>query len=153
MFSAFTLIPSFLHQKWIDVAGYAAAQIRGGVKVVRVPTTPAAMMDAAFAEDAAVDSPAVKDALRVPCPPAAVVIDPKFAATVLDGVWRGGIGEAVRQAAVRDGALMKRIAKGAGEITNILRVRTGNGTEDLQLLRSEIRRQREDLSVLRLRER
>lgn len=102
----------------LDVAGYAACQVRGGVKLVRMPTTPASMMDAAFAEDAAVDSPAVKDALRVPCPPAAVVIDPKFAATVLDGVWRGGIGEAVRQAAVRDGALMKRIAKGAEALKN-----------------------------------
>ena len=97
----------------LDVAGYAACQVRGGVKLVRMPTTVAAMLDAAFAEDAAVDSPVVKDALRVFCPPAAVVVDPKFAATVLDGVWRGGIGEAVRQAAVGDGALMKKIAKAA----------------------------------------
>ena len=97
----------------LDVAGYAACQVRGGVKLVRMPTTVAAMMDAAFAEEAAVDSPAVKDALRVPCPPAAVVVDPKFSATVLDGVWRGGIGEAVRQAAVGDGALMRRVVKSA----------------------------------------
>ena len=102
----------------LDVAGYAACQVRGGVKLVRMPTTPASMMDAAFAEDAAVDSPAVKDALRVPCRPAAVVVDTAFANTVLDGVWRGGIGEAVRQAAVRDGALMKRIAKGAEALKN-----------------------------------
>ena len=97
----------------LDVAGYVACQVRGGMKLVRMPTTVAAMMDAAFAEEAAVDSPAVKDALRVPCPPAAVVVDPKFAATVLDGVWRGGIGEAVRQAAVSDGALMRRLVKSA----------------------------------------
>ena len=93
----------------LDVAGYAAAQVRGGVKLVRMPTTPAAMMDAAYAEYAAVDSATVKDALRVPSVPAAVVIDTGFAASVLDGVWRGGIGEAVRLAVASDAALLKKI--------------------------------------------
>ncbi|MGN0854968.1 MAG: iron-containing alcohol dehydrogenase [Kiritimatiellia bacterium] len=102
----------------LDVAGYAACQVRGGAKLVRIPTTVAAMLDAAFAEEAALNSPAVKNAVRIPCPPAAVVIDPAFAATVLDGVWRGGIGEAVRQAAVRDGALMKKLAKAAEALKN-----------------------------------
>jgi len=95
----------------LDVAGYAAAQARGGVKLVRMPTTPAAMIDAAFADYAAVDSAGVKDALRVPSRPAAVVLDKTFAATVLDGVWRGGIGEAVRLAAACDGPLLKKLVK------------------------------------------
>ena len=95
----------------LDVAGYAAAQARGGVRLVRLPTTPAAMMDAAFADYAAVDSLNVKDALRVPSVPDAVVIDFLFARTVLDGVWRGGIGEAVRQAAVLDAAFMRKLVK------------------------------------------
>lgn len=93
----------------IDVAGYAAAQIRGGVKVVRVPTTPAAMMDAAFATYAAVDSSTVKDALRVAAAPAGVIIDPMFAATVLDGVWRGGASEAVRIATALDASFFRRL--------------------------------------------
>ena len=95
----------------LDVAGYAAAQVRGGVKIVRMPTTPAAMMDAAYADYAAVDSATVKDALRVPSAPAAVVIDVSFAATVLDGVWRGGISEAVRLAVASDAPLLKKLAK------------------------------------------
>lgn len=97
----------------LDVAGYASAQVRGGLKLVRLPTTIAAMTDAAFAEDAAIDHEGVKDALRVPCRPAAVVVDPRFALTVLDGVWRGGVGEMVRHAAVSDGALLKTLAKSA----------------------------------------
>ena len=96
-----------------DVAGWAAAQVRGGVPVVRMPTTVAAAMDAAFAGTAALDSPVVKDAYQVPSRPAAVVIDPAFFSSVLDGVWRGGFSEAVRYAAVMDGALMRKIAKGA----------------------------------------
>lgn len=93
----------------LDIAGYAAAQVRGGVKLVRMPTTPASMMDAAYADYAAVDSATVKDALRVPSVPAAVVIDTKFAMPVLDGVWRSGIGEAVRLAVACDSALLKKV--------------------------------------------
>ena len=95
----------------LDVAGYAAAQVRGGVRIVRMPTTPAAMMDAAFADYAAVDSATVKDALRVPSVPSAVVIDTGFAASVLDGVWRGGVAEAIRLAVASDAALLKKLKK------------------------------------------
>ena len=100
----------------LDVTGYVAAQVRGGLKLLRMPTTPAAMIDAAFADSAAVDGVAVKDALSIRCEPAAVIIDPTFAKTVLDGVWCAGFGEAVRYAAVCDAALMKRLAKRAEAI-------------------------------------
>ena len=52
----------------LDVAGYAAAQVRGGLRLVRMPTTVASMMDAALATDAAIDSPNVKDAFIKPPP-------------------------------------------------------------------------------------
>ena len=94
----------------LDMAGYAAAQVRGGLRVLRMPTTPAAMIDAAFASNAALNGPQDKDVFRVNCEPAAVVVDTLFARTVLDGVWRAGFGEAVRYAAVGDGKLMKRLA-------------------------------------------
>lgn len=102
----------------LDVAGYAAAQVRGGVGLVRVPTTVAAMIDGAFAGYAAVDSVNVKDALRVHSDPVAVLIDTSFAGTILDGVWRGGIGEAVRIAVSYDGAFFKKIVKCAGDFKN-----------------------------------
>ena len=94
----------------LDVACWAAAQVRGGVKVVRVPTSVAAMIDAAYAEYAALDFCGVKDSLQVPSSPAAVVVDTTFATTVLDGVWRAGFAEAVRIAAVSDAALFDRLS-------------------------------------------
>lgn len=102
----------------LDIAGYVASQARGGVKLVRVPTTPAAMVDAAYAEMAAIDYQSVKDALRVPCVPDSVVIDVAFASTVLDGVWCGGLGEIVRYAAVKDSSLMKKFAKVVEKLKN-----------------------------------
>ena len=93
----------------LDVAGYAAAQFRGGLPLVRIPTTPNAMMDGAFAETAAVDGPELKDALSVASVPVFSVIDPGFATTVLDGVWRAGFAEALRFAVVKDAKLVKRL--------------------------------------------
>ena len=102
----------------LDVAGYAAAQVRGGIGLVRIPTTVAAMIDGCFAGYAAVDSVNVKDALRVPSVPVAVLIDTAFAATILDGVWRGGIGEAVRLAVSYDSSFFRKIVKNAEKFRN-----------------------------------
>lgn len=90
----------------LDVVGYAAAQVRGGVKIVRIPTTVAAMIDAAWADTAALNSPNVKDAYRIPCRAEAVLEDPAFARTVLDGVWRAGFSEAARLAVACSAELM-----------------------------------------------
>lgn len=97
----------------LDVAGWAASQVRGGVRLVRIPTTPAAMIDAAFATTACLDSAHTKDALVVPSVPSAVIVDPCFAKSVLDAVWRAGMAEAVRLAAVNDGAFLKFLAANA----------------------------------------
>ena len=94
----------------LDVAGWAASQTKGGIRLVRMPTTPAAVMDAAFAETAALNVPSEKDALVVPSVPSAVVIDLSFSNTVLDGVWRGGLSEAVRLAVDKDAKSLKKIA-------------------------------------------
>lgn len=94
----------------LDTAGFAASHIRGGLKLVRIPTTTAAMVDSAFAPTAAVNFNSVKDALRVSSHPVAAIIDIDFTKTVLDGVWRGGFSELVRHAAVRDATLLKRLS-------------------------------------------
>lgn len=102
----------------LDVAGFAAAQIRGGLRQVRVPTTVAAMVDGAYAETAALDAAGEKDVLRVVSRPSAVFVDVSFARTVLDGVWRGGLGEIVRQVATTHAPLFKKLVKGADALRN-----------------------------------
>jgi 3-dehydroquinate synthase len=93
----------------IDVAAYAAAQVRGGMKFAAVPTTVVAAVDSVFMTDAAVDAAGVKDAMRIRTRPSVAFIDANFTKTTLDGVWCGGIGALVRHAATSDGALFKRI--------------------------------------------
>lgn len=113
----------------LDVAGFAAAQIRGGVNLIRIPTTTAAMMDGAFATTAALNFNNLKDALKVPSHAVASIIDPDFTKTVLDGVWRGGFSELVRHAAVRDATLLKRL----GAVAPMMRER------DSDMMREVIR--------------
>lgn len=93
----------------LDVAGWVAAQYLGGVDLIRIPTTPAAMIESAFAETACLDSSTVKDALVVRSVPKAVLIDSAFAKSVLEGVWRAGFGEAVRLAVAFDTKLLKKL--------------------------------------------
>ena len=97
----------------LDVAGWAAAQTAGGIPLVRMPTTPEAMTDAAYADRALLDVAFAKDAAGVASVPAGVVIDVTFAKTVLDGVWRGGIGDPVRLAVAKDASLLGKIAENA----------------------------------------
>ena len=101
-----------------DVVGWAAAQVRGGVRVVRLPTTAGAMVDAAFSTHSSLDAANVKDAFRIPTEPAAVVIDTSFLTTVLDGVWRGGMAETVRIATASDGALVRKIARNVSTLAD-----------------------------------
>ena len=95
----------------LDIACWAAAQVRGGMRVVRMPTTVAAIVEAAYSPFAALDICGVKDSMRVTSIPDAVVVDTAFATTVLDGVWRAGFAEMVRLAAVSDAEFLKRLAE------------------------------------------
>ncbi len=99
----------------LDAAGMAAGLARGGIKMIRIPTTPAAMIDSVYAERCSINAGGVKDAVRVTSIPSAAIIDTTLASTVLDGVWNGGFGEAVRIAAAADASLLKRLAECAAD--------------------------------------
>lgn len=97
----------------LDVASYAASQVRGGIPIIKVPTTPAAMMDAAFASDGRVDLLGVKDALRISSKTAAILIQPDFSKTVLDGVWRGSASAAIQIAVAKSAGLLEKLEANA----------------------------------------
>lgn len=94
---------------FLDVVGFAASLARGGVPVVKIPTTPAAMMEAAFADNSALDLFGIKDGVRLSSSAQAVIIQVSFSLTILDGVWRGSASEAVREALVHDAKLLKKL--------------------------------------------
>lgn len=93
----------------LDAISFTTAQVRCGLDVLRIPTTVAAMLGGAYATYGALDGFDVKDSLRLAASPAAVIVDRQFLRTILDGVWRGGLGEAIRLGTVRDASILKQI--------------------------------------------
>lgn len=92
-----------------DVAGSVAAQVGGGMKYVKLPTTVPAMVDGAFAQRTLLNCGTRKDRFGVFYPADGIVIDPFFAATVMDGVWRAGFAEMLRIALATDAKTAEKL--------------------------------------------
>lgn len=99
-----------------DVAGFVATQVAGGVKYVKIPTTISAMVDGAYAQTALFNFGGAKDSFGVFAPADAVVVDPLFADTVMDGVWRAGFAELLRIGFACDSKFAKSVMKAKDEI-------------------------------------
>ena len=86
-----------------DMAGFAAACYMRGIRVVQVPTTLLAQVDAAIGGKTGVNLPAGKNLVGAFHAPAAVVIDVDTLATLDDREYRAGLAEVVKYGAIRDG--------------------------------------------------
>ncbi|MGY0234109.1 ROK family protein [Longispora urticae] len=89
----------------LDVAGLAAGLYRRGTPYVRVPTTLLGYVDASVGVKTAVNYGDEKSLIGAYHPPATVLLDRSFLATVDDRHIRNGLGEIVKVAIVRDAVL------------------------------------------------
>jgi 3-dehydroquinate synthase len=92
-----------------DVAGMVAAQVYGGIKFVKIPTTLSAMIDGAYATKASLNVSEVKDAVSVEIKADAVVVDTRFLSTLLCGVCHAGIAQMLRLGVSHDKAFVKKL--------------------------------------------
>ena len=83
-----------------DVAGYAAATYLRGIRVVQLPTTLLAQVDASIGGKVAVNHPAGKNLIGSFHQPSAVVADLQTLATLPEAVYREGLAEVVKTAIV-----------------------------------------------------
>lgn len=83
-----------------DLAGFVAATYLRGVSWIAVPTTTLAMLDAAVGGKTGVDTPLGKNLVGAFHPPIAVIADPTLLATLPDRIFREGLAEAVKHAAI-----------------------------------------------------
>lgn len=86
----------------LDVAGYAAAVVHRGVRLVRVPTTVLAQNDAGVGVKNGINAFGAKNFLGVFAAPFAVIDDSSFLATLDARDRAAGMAEAVKVAAIRD---------------------------------------------------
>jgi 3-dehydroquinate synthase len=86
-----------------DTAGFAAAVYHRGIKVVQVPTTLLAQVDAAIGGKTAVNIPEGKNLIGAFHQPIAVVADTSVLATLPDAEYRSGLGEVAKYALMPEG--------------------------------------------------
>jgi 3-dehydroquinate synthase len=85
-----------------DIAGFAAAIFKRGVKVVHVPTTTVAQADSSVGGKTGVDSTISKNAFGAFWQPAAVYVDVATLRTLNDLQYRAGLVESVKHALIAD---------------------------------------------------
>jgi 3-dehydroquinate synthase len=86
----------------LDLAGYAAATVHRGVRIVRMPTTVLAQADSGVSVKNGVNAFGQKNFLGTFAPPFAVVNDASLLATLPRREVIGGLAEAVKVALIRD---------------------------------------------------
>jgi shikimate kinase / 3-dehydroquinate synthase len=100
-----------------DVAGFAAACLLRGVRVVQVPTTLLAMVDASVGGKTGFDHPSGKNLVGAFHQPSAVVADLGHLATLAPRELRSGLAEVVKIALTSDTALLDRLERDAGALS------------------------------------
>jgi 3-dehydroquinate synthetase/predicted NBD/HSP70 family sugar kinase len=107
-----------------DVVSMAAALVRRGIAVIRIPTTLIGQVDAGVGVKSGVNFEGKKSALGCFYPPLAVLIDPAYLETVPLPHLRAGMAEIVKMAVIRDGALFELAERHGGAL---LTARFGRG--------------------------
>jgi 3-dehydroquinate synthase len=100
----------------LDVAGYAAATVHRGLRVVRLPTTVLAQADSGVGVKNGINAFGVKNFLGTFAPPFAVLNDARFLETLPRRDTIAGMAEAVKVGLIRDGEFFGWIEARAGDL-------------------------------------
>ena len=98
-----------------DVAGFAAATYMRGVRLVQVPTTLLAMVDASVGGKTGVDLPQGKNLVGAFHQPLLVVIDPSVLAALPAEEMRCGLAEVIKHGLIGDPNLFTELEREAGD--------------------------------------
>lgn len=93
-----------------DLAGFVAAIFYRGIPFVQVPTTIVAQVDSSVGGKTGVNVAEGKNLLGCFHQPALVLVDPETLRTLPDREFCEGFAEAIKHAAIRDGAMMEDLA-------------------------------------------
>ncbi|RYD78974.1 MAG: 3-dehydroquinate synthase [Sphingobacteriales bacterium] len=94
-----------------DMAGYAAAIFKRGVKLVQVPTSILAMVDAAVGGKNGVDVGAYKNQVGTIYQPDHLLFDYSFLQTLPKEEWVNGFAEIIKHACIKDAAQFSFLQK------------------------------------------
>ena len=100
----------------LDLAGFVAATYMRGLRVLNVPTSLLAMVDASVGGKTGVDTPAGKNLLGAFHAPVAVLADVSVLSSLPATELRYGLAEAVKHGAIADAAYLTRIERDAARL-------------------------------------
>ena len=90
-----------------DLAGFAAAILRRGVRLIQVPTTLLAQVDSSVGGKTGINSPRGKNLVGAFHQPSLVLCDTGMLNTLLPRDWRSGYGEVVKYGLLGDAAFFE----------------------------------------------
>lgn len=99
-----------------DLAGFVAATYMRGVRLVQIPTTLLAMIDASIGGKTGIDAGAGKNLIGAFHQPEVVLIDPLVLRTLPHEELRYGLAEAIKHGAIADADYFSWIAESAASI-------------------------------------
>ena len=100
-----------------DMAGFAAAAYMRGIRVIQVPTTLLAQVDAAIGGKTGVNLAAGKNLVGAFHAPAAVIVDVDTLNTLGERDYRAGLAEVVKYGAIRDPDFLSWLEQEAGALS------------------------------------
>lgn len=99
-----------------DMAGFAASTFLRGIKVIQLPTSLLAMVDASVGGKTGIDIPMGKNQVGAFWQPSLVLEDISFLKTLPDEVFTEGMGEVTKHAFIMDTELFEKLEKANGDI-------------------------------------
>lgn len=99
-----------------DMAGFAASTFLRGIKVIQLPTSLLAMVDASVGGKTGIDIPMGKNQVGAFWQPSLVLEDISFLKTLPDEVFTEGMGEVTKHAFIMDLELFDKLEKADGDI-------------------------------------
>lgn len=99
-----------------DLAGFAAATLLRGIRLVQVPTTVVAQVDSAIGGKVGIDHPRGKNLLGAFHQPVAVLTNPAFLRTLPETEYRGGFAEVIKVGLILDRRFVDLLGRSVGRI-------------------------------------
>ena len=96
-----------------DLAGFAAASVLRGVRLIQMPTTLMAQVDSSVGGKTGINLAGGKNLLGAYHQPEAVIVDPAFLATLPEREYRSGLAEVVKYGLIADKSFFRLLEERA----------------------------------------
>ncbi len=121
----------------IDMAAFAAATYMGGIPLILMPTSLAAMVDSSVNSRSCLNFRSTRNVISTPCNPRTVLIDPDFLKSLSARQLANGYAQIIRFGMIADPQLIDMMTEGSADV-EILISRAINARLEVERKRPEL---------------